>query len=102
MRSDERRRAGSGTRVRRTGGTDASSGRGAAWTAKLRRGTRMVSTNSGEAPQTPATTFDGEQQRERGELGVGRERARRPIYREARGRGEGAGLGEAARTSIGH
>jgi hypothetical protein len=65
MRSDERRRAGSGTGVRRTGGTDASSGRGAAWTAKLRRGTWMVSTNSDEAPRTPATTFDGEQQRER-------------------------------------
>jgi hypothetical protein len=28
--------------VRRTGGTNASSGRGAAWTAKLRRGTRTV------------------------------------------------------------
>jgi hypothetical protein len=25
----------------------------------------MVSTNSGEAPRTPATTFDGEQQSER-------------------------------------
>jgi hypothetical protein len=54
MRRDERRRGG--VREVRSG---------AAGTAKLRQGTRMVSMNSGVAPRTPATTFDGEQQSER-------------------------------------
>jgi hypothetical protein len=39
----------------------------------------------------------GREPRGRSELGVGKERARRPIYRGARGRGEGAGVGRGGR-----
>jgi hypothetical protein len=71
MNVDEQGAGQGGSTGRRT---DASSGRGAAWTAKLQRGTRMVSTNYGEAPRAPATTFDGEQQSEREGRARGRER----------------------------
>jgi hypothetical protein len=88
-------------------------GRGRRWTAryKLRRGTRMVSTNSGEAPRTPATTVtnglvdgelgNGESTRERGrarvEKGVrlweGEERSSAIFIERGRGEEEMVGHG---------